>query len=159
MLGALSPDHARFLTLLVDEVAQLRAFVDLLSREESLLLDGQTDALLVAADEKTQRYRDLQRLGDERVRLLARLGKPATDAAIRGVCAAHPDALANWDRVLELAREAQAHNARNGMLINERMQHNQAALTTLLSAADQPQLYDAAGQSRPTGSGRRLGSA
>lgn len=158
-MNAPTPDHARFLTLLVDEVAQLRAFVDLLAREETLLLDGQTDALLLAADEKTQRYRALQRLGDERVRLLARLGQPATDEAIRGLCATDPDALAKWDAVLELARDAQARNARNGMLINERMQHNQAALTTLLSAADQPQLYDAAGQSRPTGSGRRLGSA
>ncbi len=153
------PDHARFLTLLADEVAQLRGFVDLLGREETLLLDGQTDALLATAEEKTQRYRTLQRLADERVRVLARLGQPATDAAIRSLCANQPTSLAQWDTVLELARDAQARNARNGLLINERMQHNQAALTTLLSAADQPQLYDAAGQSRPTGSGRKLGSA
>lgn len=155
----MSADHARILTLLADEVAQLRDFVGLLAREETLLLDGQTDALLAAAEEKTQRYRALQRLSDERIRALTRLGRPATDEAIRALCAAHPDALAHWDTVLELARDAHARNARNGMLINERMQHNQAALTTLLSAADQPQLYDAAGQSRPTGSGRRLGSA
>ena len=153
------PDHVRLLTLLADEVTQLRGFVDLLAREETLLLDGQTDALLAAAEEKTQRYRTLQRLADERVRVLARLGQPATDAAIRGLCANQPASLAQWDTVLELARDAQARNARNGLLINERMQHNQAALTTLLSAADQPQLYDAAGQSRPTSGGRKLGSA
>ncbi|MCK9258122.1 MAG: flagellar protein FlgN, partial [Azoarcus sp.] len=34
-----------------------------------------------------------------------------------------------------------------------------AALSVLLSAANHPQLYDADGQSRPSGGGRILGSA
>ena len=153
------PAKIRLLTLLADEAAQLRGFVDLLAREEALLLEGQTDALLALAEEKTTRYRKLQRINDDRSHLLAQLGLKPSDETIRSLCGNAANATAHWDTVLELAREAQARNARNGVLITERMQHNQAALTTLLSAADQPQLYGADGQSRPTGSGRRLGSA
>ena len=43
--------------------------------------------------------------------------------------------------------------------IAERMQHNQAALSILLSATQRPQLYDAAGMTRTSGIGRHLGSA
>ncbi|QID18385.1 flagellar protein FlgN [Nitrogeniibacter mangrovi] len=153
------PVKARLLALLADEAAQLRSFVALLGQEESLLVDGQTDALMSLAREKTEQYRKLQRFNDDRLHLLAQIGLRATDDAIRQVCGQSADAAAPWDTVLELAREAQARNQRNGKLIAERMQHNQAALTTLLAAADQPQLYGADGQSRPTGGGRKLGSA
>lgn len=158
-MSTAQPAKIRLLSLLADEAAHLRGFVDLLSREETLLLEGQTDALLALAQEKTTRYRALQQINDNRSHLLGQLGLTVSDDTIRTLCGNAPDAAKHWDAVLELAREAQARNARNGVLINERMQHNQAALTTLLSAADQPQLYGADGQSRPTGSGRRLGSA
>jgi flagella synthesis protein FlgN len=153
------PVKIRLLSLLADEATQLRGFVDLLMQEEGLLVDGQTDALMALAASKTERYRHLQRLNDDRLRLLAQMGLPPTDASIRKLCGPEPGAAKAWDKVLELAREAQTRNTRNGVLITERMQHNQAALTTLLAAADQPQLYGADGHSRPSGGGRKLGSA
>ena len=152
-------DHLRLHALIIDEAAQLRGFVDLLVNEERLLVEGQTDALLAVAEEKNQRYRQLQKLGDERTRLLTRIGQPVSDASIRALCANAPAALASWDTLLQLAREARDRNARNGVLISDRMQHNQAALTTLLAAANQPQLYGPDGQSRPAGSGRSRGMA
>ena len=153
------PAKIRLFSLLADEAAQLRGFVDLLAQEERLLVDGQTDALVSLAQRKTEQYRKLQRLNDDRLRLLAQMGLPATDASIRKLCGTEAGADAPWEKVLELARDAQARNARNGRLITEHMQHNQAALSTLLAAANQPQLYGADGQSRPTGGGRKLGSA
>jgi flagellar biosynthesis protein FlgN len=101
----------------------------------------------------------LQRLHDERSLLLGRLGHVASDTGVRAVCAQLPRVLARWDELLELARQARDRNAINGGLIIERMAHNQAALSVLLAAADRPQLYDADGRARPTGTGRILGSA
>jgi len=153
------PVKIRLLSLLSDEAAQLRSFVALLEQEEKLLVSGQTDALMALANQKTEQYRKLQRLNDDRLRLLAQIGLPANDDAVRKLCGNEPNAAAPWDAVLDLAREAQTRNTRNGKLITELMQHNQAALPTLLSAADQPALYGADGQSRPVGGGRKLGSA
>jgi len=153
------PVKIRLLSLLADEAAQLRSFVALLEQEEKLLVSGQTDALMTLATLKTEQYRKLQRFNDDRLRLLAQIGLPANDDSVRKLCGNEASAAAPWDAVLDLAREARTRNTRNGKLITELMQHNQAALTTLLSAADQPALYGSDGQSRPVGGGRKLGSA
>lgn len=154
------PVEIQRIALLIEaEAIQLREFIDLLAREEALLVSGDTDGLLALNTDKTERYRQLQRLHDDRAMLLGKFGMVNKDASIREVCAKLPRVLARWDEVLELAAQAQARNALNGKLITERMQHNQAALSVLLSAANHPQLYDAEGQSRPTGGGRMLGSA
>ncbi len=87
------------------------------------------------------------------------MGHSVSDASIRSICTGLPRVLARWDEVLELARSARARNEINGKLITERMAHNQAALSLLLSAADQPPLYDAEGNTRAIGGGRMLGSA
>ncbi|QDF98167.1 flagellar protein FlgN [Azoarcus sp. DD4] len=159
-MRAPSPADLQRLALLIEaEAIQLREFVALLEREEALLVAGDTDGLLTLTQDKTDRYRQLQRLHDDKALLLGRLGRNNADAAIRELCAGLPRVLARWDEVLELARNAKERNALNGKLITERMQHNQAALSILLSAANHPQLYDAAGQTRPTGGGRILGSA
>lgn len=154
-----SAETQRIALLIEAEAIQLREFIDLLGREETLLISGDTDALLSLTHDKTDRYRQLQRLHDDRALLLGRLGLNNSDASVRSCCAHLPRVLARWDEVLELAAQAKARNELNGKLITDRMQHNQAALSVLLSAANHPQLYDADGQSRPTGGGRILGSA
>ncbi|MDR1661131.1 MAG: flagellar protein FlgN [Azoarcus sp.] len=148
------------LTFLIEaEASQIKEFLDLLDREEAMLVSGNTDGLLPLTEEKNERYRQLQRLHDDRALLLARHGFANNNTALRELCAKLPKALARWDEALALATQARERNAINGQLIAERMRHNQTALSVLLSAANQPQLYDAAGHSRPTGSGRVLGSA
>ncbi|BAL23625.1 flagella synthesis protein FlgN [Azoarcus sp. KH32C] len=155
----IQPEVQRIAQLIDTEATLLQGFVALLEREESLLIAGDADALLVLSQEKTERYHQLQRIHGDRALLLARLRKPHTDAAIREVCAPLPTTCSRWDQVLELARDAQRRNALNGNLITERLQHNQAALAVLLNATQRPQLYDAAGMTRATGIGRHLGSA
>lgn len=155
-----SPADQQRLALLIEaEAIQLREFVAVLDREEALLVAGDSDGLLSLSSAKNERYRQLQRLHDDRALLLGRLGLPASDASVRTLCAGLARVLARWDEVLELARSARERNAINGKLILERMASNQAALSVLLSAANHPQLYDAAGQARPSGGGRILGSA
>jgi flagella synthesis protein FlgN len=153
------PDLHRLAYLIDTEAALLRGFLALLEREEALLVEGDTDALLALTREKTERYHQLQHIHDDRALLLGRHRLPNSDETIRELCRTLPATLSRWDEILELARAARARNELNGKLITERMQHNQAALSVLLAAADQPQLYDAAGLSRPSGGGRHLGSA
>lgn len=150
---------ARLAHLIETEVGLMRAFVALLEREEALLIAGDTDGLLNLTREKTELYHQLQRQHDTRAQLLGRQGLANSNESVRTLCASLPATLASWDTILDLAGEARSRNDINGKLIVERMQHNQAALSVLLNAADQPQLYDAAGVARPTGRGRHLGSA
>lgn len=145
--------------LMESEIALLRSFVDVLSREETLLVAGETDALLALTKEKTELYHLLQRQHDTRSALLAQAGLANSTEGMQKALAAMPGLTATWGRLIELAAQAHARNKLNGSLITERMQNNQAALSVLLTAADQPQLYDAEGVSRPAGRGRHLGSA
>jgi len=155
-----NPQELQRIALLLEaESSQLRKFLDLLEREEAVLISGDTDQLLSITKEKNERYRQLQHLHDDRSMLVARFGHGKDDTAIRNLCAKMPKALARWDEVLSLAARARERNHINGQLIAKYMQHNQGALSVLLSAADHPQLYDAEGQSRPGGGGRMLGSA
>lgn len=148
----------RLARLVQDERAGMQTFLELLKREESLLIAGQIDALSTVAEEKTQLYRSLQRLSDERTMMFARVGAKVSNENIRIVLAQAPDALAAWEEVVALAEEAKERNRVNGQLIVERLQNNQQALTTLLAAAEHPQIYGPDGQSRPTASSRHLGS-
>ena len=154
-----SADRQRLALLIEAEAIQLGEFVELLAREEALLIAGDVDALVALCQDKNDRYRRLQRLSDDRSLLLGRFGQAVTDAVIRDWLAGLPRVLARWDEVLELARSARARNEINGKLILERMAHNQAALSVLLAAADQAPLYDADGHTRTVGGGRILGSA
>jgi flagella synthesis protein FlgN len=149
----------RLARLIQDERAGLQGFVALLQKEEALLIAGQIDALTTLAEEKTTRYRSLQRLSDERIMMFARVGAKVSNENIRAVLGASPESLSTWDEVVSLAGEAKERNRVNGQLITERLQNNQQALTTLLAAAEHPQIYGPDGQSRPTASSRNLGSA
>ena len=155
-----TPADTQRLALLVEaELIQLREFIAILEREEAMLVSGDSDGLIALAREKSDRYRQLQRLHDDRALLLARLGRHDSDASMRELCGALPRVLVRWDELLDLARTARDRNAINGKLILERMATNQAALSVLLAAADQAPLYDAEGQPHPMRGGRMLGSA
>ena len=155
-----NPQELQRISLLLEaESSQLRKFLDLLEREEAVLITGDTDNLLPITKEKNDRYRQLQHLHDDRSMLVSRFGHGKGDAAIRRLCARVPKTLARWDEVLSLAARARDRNYVNGLLLSKYMQQNQAALTVLTEAANHPQLYDAGGHSRPSGGGRMLGSA
>ncbi|MBS0346763.1 MAG: flagellar protein FlgN [Proteobacteria bacterium] len=149
----------RLAVLIGEERDGLQKFIALLRQEEALLIAGKIDTLTTLAEEKTVLYRTLQRLSDDRTVMFSRVGARVSNENIRLALGSLPDALASWDDVIALATEAKERNRVNGQLIRDRLQNNQQALTTLLSAAEHPQIYGQDGQSRPTGGGRHLGSA
>lgn len=154
----MTPDTSRLHRLIEEQAALLQDFVRLLEQEESLLVSGQTDALMALADQKTQVYRRLQFLHDEQMRALACRQASTLQGLMEHAIQKLPAALARWHQLLALAADAQERNRLNGQLISERMKHNQAALSVLLAAADQPQLYGPDGSARPSARGRTLGS-
>lgn len=151
--------RTRFVQTVESELGLLERFHALLEREQALLIDGNTDGLIALTPQKTELHGLLQRQHDNLTLLLGQAGLPAAGASIAKLCADLPDTQNRWQRILELGAEVKQLNELNGKLILERMQHNQAALSILLAAADQPSLYDAEGAARPTGRGRHLGSA
>lgn len=151
--------RARFVQAIDAELASLERFRELLQREQALLIAGDTDGLISLTPKKSALHQQLQRQHDALGMLLGQHGVTPSAESIRQICEGLPDVLTRWDSILDIGAEVKSLNEMNGKLINERMQNNQAALSVLLSAADQPSLYDAEGSARPSGRGRHLGSA
>jgi flagella synthesis protein FlgN len=153
-----TPAESLVADLLGKEGGELRRFVDLLQREQSLLTQGNLEPLLSLAEEKSAAAERLGQLSAKREETLAAEGCVGN----MGGWLAKPghQTLADaWQNVLDLAGKAKHLNETNGQLIALRFQHNQQALATLLAAADQAVTYGPDGQQRAPGGGRTLGSA
>lgn len=158
--AGIPPTTINRLTIVIDnQWTLLKRFLGILEREEAILIAADRDALMALANEKNEVYQLLQRQHDACCILVAQCSKPNTAQSVREICADLPDTLTRWEEVLDMAAQAKARNESNGKLIIEQMHANQSALSVLLTAADQPQLYSADGSARHAGSGRILGSA
>jgi flagellar biosynthesis protein FlgN len=147
--------------LLLEEAGQLRGFLVLLEQEQQALADGDIDRLMPLAAEKGALFAQLSRLGEARAVALASDGFTADKKGMADWLRAHPelaDARKAWAALLDLAGKANALNLTNGKLIATRLAHNQQALSALLAAANQGELYGPDGQAHPVGGGRSLGS-
>lgn len=113
-----------------EAVANLRAFVDLLQREQALLAAGDVNALPPLIAEKTALAERLERLPQEQT-----------------------------GELRELAAQARALNETNGKLIGLHLQHTQQALSVLLAAANQAATYGPDGQQQGGLGSRSLGKA
>ena len=151
--------RARLAQLVEAELNLLERLSAVLAHEQELLIAGDADALVTLTTDKSTLYRGLQDCHDGIALLLGQVGLQPSAESIRQLAKDLPETLERWERIRLLGSEVRTQNELNGKLIVERMQHNQAALTALLAAADQPALYDAAGTARPGSRGRHLGSA
>lgn len=157
---AIDPTTLNRLSIVIDsQWALLKRFLGILEREEAILIAADRDALMALSNEKNEVYQLLQRQHDACIILIRQCGKPNTAQSVREICASLPNTLARWEEVLELADQAKKRNETNGKMIIEQMHANQSALSVLLTATDQPQLYSADGSARHAGGGRILGSA
>lgn len=146
-----------------EETREVRGFVELLQQEQALLTAGdKRDALMSLAETKTRYIGRLEALSARREQLLTIAGKAkgraGMEAWMAAVPANHPGR-ARWQELLSLAAEAKNLNETNGKLIGVHWAHNQAALTTLMSAANRAMVYGPDGQQRSGGSGRSFGKA
>lgn len=144
--------------------AELEAFQEFrhtLQQEQAALIKGEIDRLLQLAPVKTALMEKLSTFSAERGRQLAAAGhenNPAGLAAWFNAIGVNDETRKRWDQLLDLAREAEQANRRNGILIETHLRHNQQALAVLQTAANPGNsLYGANGQISGMSSGRPLG--
>ena len=148
--------------LLESEAREAAAFIELLKKEQALLVAGNVDGLLPLVEQKGTFTAKLGDLADAREKIINQAGAGSGRAGMETYLSQRPADKAlrsRWEALLAVAGEAQALNQTNGKLIRLHLQHNQQAMNTLMAAADQATTYGPDGHQRPAGSGRFLGSA
>lgn len=148
--------------LLESEAREAAAFVELLKKEQAMLVDGNVEGLLPLIDQKSAFTARLGDLADAREKIINQAGAGSGRSGMETYLSRRPADKAlrsRWEALLAVASEAQALNQTNGKLIRLHLQHNQQAMHALMAAANQATTYGPDGHQRPAGSGRFLGSA
>jgi flagella synthesis protein FlgN len=145
---------------LADEQQHIAALVELMKREQQLLIDADADGLAEITPQKAQLVQHLATLSVERHRALGAAGFAAAESGMEPWLAVSGDAevRAGWDGLLELTREAKELNRVNGMLINKQMAHTQNVLNAVRppSASADAGVYGASGQTVTGGPSRKF---
>lgn len=137
------------------EIALLQRLLPLMHREKAVLIETDSEHLRELADEKNHICKAIQTCHEER------LVRCFSGSAPEAVLGDYPDLLDKWHKVLNLAKSARDLNAFNGGLLAEFMKRNQAALTALVTSANNVPVYEesGAGSRGSIGKGRTLWSA
>lgn len=141
-----------------DEQHLIGSIVELMKTEQQLLVSADADGLSQVVPDKlklAQRAADLSRT---RHRALGAAGFEAAETGMEAWLAAGADADARnqWQRLLELTREAKELNRLNGMLVNKQLAHTQGVLNALRGeSAGAAGVYGPGGQAVTTGPSRR----
>lgn len=153
--------HNDVQSVLQGERDAMRDFVALLEREQSALVENDTDAVMDLAEQKSEQALRLHSLVEARTALFKRRYNGLAPAAIQHeLQTKDPHSWNLWLELRDFAERAQHLNQSSGELIQLKMRHNQQALAVLNNASNQANLYGANGQPSFTpGSGRPLGSA
>jgi len=138
------------------ELAALKEFVVLLTKEQKSLLCNDTDTLLTLSEVKTQASSQLMELSNTRRKSLLANSR---DTMEKWLAKYAPSGQKIWNEIQKLAAQAQNLNSTNGELIQSRMRNNQQALGVLYnSTTSTAGLYGPNGQTNLGGAGRHLGS-
>lgn len=157
----MNPSHlAQLLAALTAERNALHNFVDLLEREQSMLVANQTDQLLALAEQKSANAISLGDLAESRRSLFRRdIPELSIETIHAWLEMNSAQGLAIWREIRVLAERAQQLNITNGELVQMKLRHNHQALSVLSKAVNKAALYGPDGQtSFSPGSGRSLGS-
>lgn len=140
---------ARLAARIGAEYEVFQEFHRTLQHEQAALIQGETERLLQLAPHKSELIEKLSAFSAERSRDLAGAGHENNSSGM----AAWLDALGadaktrgSWNKLLDLAREAEQVNRHNGILIETHLRHNQQALAVLQAAANPGSLYGPDGQ-------------
>lgn len=143
------------------ELDTFREFLLTLQQEQAALIAGDVDRLLQLAPGKTGLIEKLSTFSTERERHLADAGHENNTAGIAAwfnAIGVDNETRELWNQLLNLAREAEQANRRNGILIETHLRHNQQALAVLQTAANPGNsLYGRDGQISGITSGRPRG--
>jgi flagella synthesis protein FlgN len=126
--------------------------------EQQFLVSADADGLSTISPKKLQLAQKAAELSRLRHKALGAAGFPALEAGMEPWLAVggNDELRAQWNRLLELSREAKELNRVNGMLVNKQLAHTQGMLNALRPAAAGAGVYGPGGQAMPTGPSRRF---
>lgn len=152
-----TPTDASLIAELQAETEALQQFKDLLQTEQKALVAGDVAQLTALSQTKLEQVSRLNQLAANRLQRAAECGLNADRTSMEKWATKNgPTAMAAWRDVLAMAEEARRINELNGTLIQTHLQHNHQALSTLLAAASQANLYGPDGQNTPNASSRGI---
>lgn len=147
------------ITRLSVENAAWQALLNVMSKEEQMLADGNADQLPALNASKLEQLQTLNNLVRARNEDLVAEGLTPDQAGMDAWLTQYgdPEHHVRWQRLLNLEHEAQALNQRIGVLIDLRLNSTRQALNVLIhSATGQGGLYDQAGMSVASRKGKPL---
>lgn len=141
-----------------DEQQLIASIVELMQSERRFLISADADGLSDLVPKKLQLSQQAAGLARMRHQALGRAGFAAAEAGMAPWLAtqADADARAEWERLLELGRQAKEMNRVNGMLINKQLAHTQGNLNALRGSGNGANaVYGPAGHTVGAGASRR----
>ena len=143
-------EASEFVDNLLVEHRAFNEFVEILQTEQETLQKGDVDRLVSLAQIKSDKVVSLAKIEDQRNRKLAAAGFKADQFGMSTWLKQHakdfPGAEKIWTEILSKARQAQMLNQANGIMIEQKLRHNQQALAILQAAANQASTYGPDGQ-------------
>jgi flagella synthesis protein FlgN len=141
-----------------DEQQLIGSIVELMKTEQQFLVSADADGLSTLTPKKLQLAQQAAELSRLRHRALGAAGFQALEAGMEPWLAVsgNDDLRAQWNRLLELTREAKELNRVNGMLVQKQMAHTQGMLNALRPAGNGAGVYGPGGQAMPAGPSRRF---
>lgn len=134
---------------LTQECAAIKSFVELLKKEEDILIHGRMEEVDFLVSEKQRAIEEIANYSAVRCQQLTDHGFTVDSNGMESWLASQPDSEKNtaiWSELLQLAQEVQQLNQTNGKMIATRLQHVQHASAALQSAAGNISLYGPKGQ-------------
>ena len=141
-----------------DEQQVIGSIVELMKTEQQLLISADADGLSTITPNKLQLAQRAATLARVRHKALAAAGFTAGEAGMEPWLAVggSDEQRQDWNRLLELTREAKELNRVNGMLVNRQLGQAQAALGALRGTGSAAGVYGPGGQTMSTGPSRRF---
>ncbi|MBC3880150.1 flagellar protein FlgN [Undibacterium sp. LX40W] len=137
--------------IVAQEVELMSALVQLLKKEEEVLVDNTPDKLETIVLEKNTLLTQIIALEKNRNSSLSQSGlSPDAEGMnlLFSQLSTSSDVQNNWERLLNLSSAAKENNRTNGILINRHMVRNQTTLNILQQNDQTASVYGADGQSR-----------
>jgi flagella synthesis protein FlgN len=139
-----------FMKELETERDTLRAFIEILKKEENSLVEGKIETIDYLASDKSRLIEELIQFDDHRNEFLRKQGlsleKNSINAWLSEQHSSQSEIKILWNELLDLAKTAQQLNHSNGLIISTQLQHNQRAFSALHCAAGNVSLYGPKGQ-------------
>lgn len=132
----------------LNELNTIKAFNEILQKEQRALIMGNIEDLDFLASEKERVVGLLTSLDEQRKQYLVSCGLVADADGMKKLFSndSYSESNKRWNELLELVAATNQLNETNGTLITTRLQHTQRSLAALQCAAGNISLYDPKGQ-------------